>query len=623
MNKIKFRKDIQFLRAIAVLIVFLFHLKIDYFGYGYLGVDIFFFISGYLITQILYFNYLNFNHFKLRDFFINRILRIVPLYLAVIFFTLIGFSFIFSPYHLTELVNSAIYSNFFLSNFYFLVKHNYFDLEAIFKPLLHTWSLSVEMHFYFVFPLILYLIISRFKNNVLLLFNIILLVSLIGLSYFQYKDNLTFYFSLFRGFEFLIGIIAAISIQKKKFDITSLLIILIFIVVSFYTQDFDLLFKLLCLICVYLVVFFELIPRVLYSNAIFLYFGKISYSIYLLHWPIIVFINYFIFRDLILYEKLYIFIITIILSSLSYKYIESFFKKKNYITIKLIFIIFISILIILFSLKIIDQDLTEKKLDFNQINILKSIEEKTVIIDQCKIHFNVKLIGINSPKFPIDCLSEEKKNILIYGDSHALDLFNSLSLTHDDVNILSFSQDDCRLSGSIKYNKKKNCNFEFINKYIAKINNLDIIIYTQKGSYLFHNKTNEPLNIDSVDLLISSLKTTANLSNSEFIFFGVQREFKTDLNNLIHMESKSLGNRTLYSENIAITELDKILNRKFNLIKNIKYVSKIDTIQKDGDFKLLFNNKFLYNNKTHWSTSGEKYFGRKIRILNLFNIYEN
>ena len=110
MKLIEFRNDLQILRAFAVLFVFFFHLDINLFNFGYLGVDIFFFISGYLITKILYSNYLNFNKLEIKKFFLKRALRILPLYFIVIFLSVITFSQILSPYHLKELIESSNYS---------------------------------------------------------------------------------------------------------------------------------------------------------------------------------------------------------------------------------------------------------------------------------------------------------------------------------------------------------------------------------------------------------------------------------------------------------------------------------------------------------------------------------
>ena len=176
-NLTDYRQDIHFFRFLAIIIVFLFHLKISFFSYGYLGVDIFFFISGFLISKILYELFIQ-NKYNYFNFLKKRILRILPLYFIVALLILFFFYFIFSPFHLEELIKSSQSSSFLVSNFYFLLNSNYFDIDSIFKPLLHTWSLSVETHFYIFFPIFFLIIIKFLKNKTFFILYFIILLNL-------------------------------------------------------------------------------------------------------------------------------------------------------------------------------------------------------------------------------------------------------------------------------------------------------------------------------------------------------------------------------------------------------------------------------------------------------------
>ena len=169
--KLNYRPEIDGLRAIAVIAVILYHAQISKFFYGgHVGVDIFFVISGYLITSIIFKELLNTNSFNFKYFFERRIRRILPVLftmkLAVIPFALI----LLPPSRLIEFSMSVFYSLGFISNIYFYYTGlQYEALEGLFVPLLHTWSLSVEEQFYLLFP-ILFFIIFKYLNNKIILF---------------------------------------------------------------------------------------------------------------------------------------------------------------------------------------------------------------------------------------------------------------------------------------------------------------------------------------------------------------------------------------------------------------------------------------------------------------------
>jgi len=148
---LNYRPDIDVLRAIAVLSVVFFHLDIPGFQGGFVGVDIFFVISGYLITSIIKDKYEN-HKFKLSDFYVRRIRRLVPPLIATTAATLIAASFVMLPYNMMEFARSATAALFSLSNIVFYMESGYWDSASELKPLLHTWSLGVEEQFYLFWP---------------------------------------------------------------------------------------------------------------------------------------------------------------------------------------------------------------------------------------------------------------------------------------------------------------------------------------------------------------------------------------------------------------------------------------------------------------------------------------
>ena len=161
-NNMKYRPEIDGLRALAVVPVILFHAGFEFFSGGFVGVDVFFVISGYLITTIIIQD-IDKKRFSLVYFYERRARRILPVLYVVVFFTLIASYFILLPEDLVSLGKSAVSIPLFSSNFYFWSERGYFGVANELKPLVHTWSLAVEEQFYIVFPLLL-IILKNYRK---------------------------------------------------------------------------------------------------------------------------------------------------------------------------------------------------------------------------------------------------------------------------------------------------------------------------------------------------------------------------------------------------------------------------------------------------------------------------
>ena len=154
---LKFRNDIQGIRALAVLLVFIFHISGTALSGGFIGVDIFFVISGYLITNILI-NKIDTQTLNLFDFYIGRIKRIAPLYYFQLIVVLLVAIFIYIPSDILLLRSDAVWASIFLSNKHLSETVTYFGPSSTENPLLHTWTLAIEMQFYFLLPIFLIMI---------------------------------------------------------------------------------------------------------------------------------------------------------------------------------------------------------------------------------------------------------------------------------------------------------------------------------------------------------------------------------------------------------------------------------------------------------------------------------
>lgn len=295
-----FRNDIQGLRALAFLFVYIFHLNPNWLPGGFIGVDMFFVISGYLISSILI-NQIEKNEFSFQKFYENRLKRITPAYYFLLFVVSIGIYFIYLPNDLLHLRTNFKTAMFFLSNLTFSSGDSYFGTKLNENPLLHTWSLAIEMQFYFILPMLIYWV----KKTLLPL--VTGLVIVIISAYTQYKLNSEgfnpeLYFSLLtRVPEFLLGTFLATAfkngvLQKLNGNLISIsgltLIVFSLVFIDKHTPFPGLVALIPCLGVGLLLIAKENWISKLLSTKAFVFIGNLSYSLYLWHWPIMAFLRY-------------------------------------------------------------------------------------------------------------------------------------------------------------------------------------------------------------------------------------------------------------------------------------------------------------------------------------------
>ena len=180
MSTLIYRNEIDGLRALAVLPVILFHAGFSFFRGGFIGVDIFFVISGFLITSVIL-DQINNNHFSFIDFYIKRARRIIPAFYFVLLFSLFFSSLWLMPSDMKSFSKSIQFSVASLANIFFYRDSGYFSAASELKPLLHTWSLSIEEQFYWIFPFFLFFS-SKHLNKKFFLFLTLFFLSFIFLT---------------------------------------------------------------------------------------------------------------------------------------------------------------------------------------------------------------------------------------------------------------------------------------------------------------------------------------------------------------------------------------------------------------------------------------------------------
>jgi len=333
-----YRNDIDGLRAVAVLPVLFFHFGWDSFSGGYVGVDIFFVLSGYLITGILA-TEITAEKFSIIRFYERRLRRIFPALFVVIAVTCVFGYIIMLPQELKDLGQSVVATTLFSSNILFWFEAGYFDAESLSKPLLHTWSLAIEEQYYLFFPFLLFLIFRLTNAYRLFILMILWLLSLSCAVWFvNYNSSAGFFLPLGRVWELLTGsILALMSVRPSRFQYADQVIALvglfsIFAAIAFYDHNtpFPGLAALAPCIGTAMIIYAgRLTPPLInqwLSTRPLIIVGLLSYSLYLWHWPLYVFASLYLDRPLGNSDIILLLTVTFFCAWLSWRFIERPFR---------------------------------------------------------------------------------------------------------------------------------------------------------------------------------------------------------------------------------------------------------------------------------------------------------
>lgn len=420
-RNLNFRPEINGLRAIAVILVIIFHLDPSWVPFGYVGVDMFFVISGFLITRIIL-KQQDSDQFSLKEFIAKRIKRIFPALFFMLFISAVCAVLIFSNEEHNYFFRSLRYASAQASNFFFLDHSGYFDLDSKYNALLHTWSLAVEEQFYLLWPILL-LVIHKFKVPKPIFLLIISLLSFWSMFYLKQNESLEYFFMFYaRAWEFCIGGFLALGVIRPLSNKTSNQIIAIIssfsiilaLIFSSNNHPAELYYLILTCLGVAGIIYSSSIHQTWISNILsykaFLIIGLLSYSLYLWHWPVIVFYNYiteFSYSgqgiahpdNLSILSVIIIITITLALSVITYKYIEKPFRY-NKLKYRTLFSISIITVASFMGLAKFEQGQSKAKWRLNVFSTEASLED----------------LEINLSKYKTQNQTED---ILLIGDSHA------------------------------------------------------------------------------------------------------------------------------------------------------------------------------------------------------------
>ncbi len=656
--KLTYRPEIDGLRAIAVFSVILFHSSftingVNIFAGGYIGVDIFFVISGYLITSLILKELNLTGKFSFTYFYERRARRILPSLIIVLFFSYIFTFNFFFPQHFLEFIKSLISALSFISNIYFYISNfDYWD-DQLLQPILHTWSLAVEEQFYIIFPFILILIYKYFRNYFLLIFAISLFVSLIIADFASGNNKLSglsFYSLPTRGWELLAGsILAQLEIKfknNKKNKFINILAPLGVILILFYflysikilNSDIDLIhpsfITLPPIVGTMLIIRYSsknnIITKIL-STKVFVNLGLISYSLYLWHYPIFIFGENLGFMKNSILENVLLIAFSLILSAITYKYIEKPFRNKNKVSIsKLIVSLLFSFLLLLsLAFHAVYKDGYKNRYEKIYNNIYGS--ELTVLkkisgFDLNKSYYSDEW-NLYNKKLGIPLYSDDTKhNILIVGNSHAYDFFHIIKMNKSLQNVY-----EPTIWRPFPNDKKKDITdfYNFLsNKLIVEDKFKEI--FKESQTIVFSTRYTDQ-DIDKLDQVFKMLKE----KNKNILILTNTPEFPTELKNkkiFTIIDNFVFKNKRIPNK-IENLNLQKKYYNERNKIKdrNVDQKNKIlKRITKENNISLIDLNNYLCNEEEkkcnfltdkkkkivfdygHYSLEGAVYMGNKM-----------
>ena len=430
------------LRGLAIASVLLFHTDKPVFKSGYLGVDLFFIISGFVMYQ-RYFS-VEFNTFSFSKFYQARILRLAPTLLFIIFLFSIILRFLNLPTDTVNISHEAIFAVLGLSNLYFLHHSDYFSGLSSYDGFIHTWSLSLEEQFYLVFPIIIIFSRRRLRENLCMLFSILLFSCSLIWMYVMSKAHpgIAFYTLPGRIFEFQSGVFIAVALNRG-FRIRNLLFVgtcvfLIFctLIFGFSQGDLVAIFAIILGTSVILLFEFRSYPTLLKKLLlIFSHLGLSSYAIYLVHQPLFVVARLATTKHITNQTYFFLCGIAIFTGYLITKFLESPIRKsknKNravkLIAICLIFVVFEQLLFIRVAS------------DERNANPLISRHSAELMKRQYKWGLCFTKLNESSARQIDRCLSSSpisSGGIYVWGDSHAASVGSGMSLVNNHVSFIS------------------------------------------------------------------------------------------------------------------------------------------------------------------------------------------
>lgn len=621
-NLIQYRPDIDGLRAISVLLVLLFHAKVTAISGGFIGVDVFFVISGFLITAIIH-KEVSQNRFSFKQFYLRRIKRITPALIALLIFTTIPAYLLLFPDDFEIFARNLIHAFLTTSNFFLWQNTGgYFSPNTDLFPLLHTWSLAVEEQFYFIWPALFIAIAKLTKSKHLGKILILACVGLLGLSIYltQSTPHSAYFLLPARAFELMMGAALAINyanlpkLNKSINHVLSLiglgLILIPAFVISKASSFPGLNAFWPCLGAILMIISGKdvehpgIVNRII-SHKTVVFVGLISYSLYLWHWPIISFTQY-LGLDLVGLTQLSVIVLSFIFAYLSWKFVEQPIRHAKLPTLgsamKKVMLPAFIVLTCIYAVIDVKNGFPDR---FNELaEFDKKKNFPSTVRKQCH---DKDLIGNIE-----DCWLGIKKDTLdgmLIGDSFANHSASLIDVFAKDANLYihdSTSGGHPILTNFIAPNVYSYPP-EYANQRLAYALQFKHIILAANWDYY-----SSPDNLNYEYLL----QTIADLVAQNKDISVVISLPATTPEHLHRIKLAKGGRFVLFDDTDSTVAAppyspDHIINEMKSRFPSIRYIDLKDVMCSQGRCDLILNNTIVYRNANHFNTSGAAMIAEK------------
>ena len=621
----KYIPHIDGLRTIAVISVFLFHLDIPGIIGGYLGVDVFFVISGYLITKILKEGTAA-GDFSFSSFYARRVRRLFPALIVMTVLCLLVGVVQLSPTRLVELSTSGIWALLSVSNFYFFFNSGYFDAAAETQVFLHTWSLAVEEQFYLIWPIMIYLLVSHVAGRAQLVFiiTLCLLGALLSAWATAFDPSMAFYMMPFRTVEFALGALLCwlpgLNLKRwlaELFCAAALGALVLSFMLIEGDDNFPGTIVLIPCIAASALIYFghqSKLVEVILSNGLSTYFGRISYSLYLYHWPVILFYENYTMKPLAPTDQLIIFCIATALAIMSYHFVEKPLRKPSsfWPNNKRVALAFSSgvTLVTAGFFYLLQEDGLPQRVPEKFVTAIADVEgEKARRFDLYR-----EMCGQRGWSKCRE-LSENQKNVVILGDSHGPDALNILKPFWPEAHYVLMSENGCPPMTRAAFERlvsKKARHYESCERRTEKLASAD---FFEKVDILVLSARFTWYTPKELDLFL----TEANLpDHTKLILFEQAPSFTTDIPDIVFSFTKPSGLERYAAEFLETTTWDagaalEQVARKWNatLLPKASFFCEQET----GECRLFYSDesKLLTYDRHHMSVASANELGAYLK----------
>ena len=622
-----YRPDIDGLRALAVISVVIFHFNPNWLPGGFIGVDIFFVISGFLITGIVY-KEVELGKFSFKKFFMRRVRRILPAALFVTLATLVFGAIFMLPEDVKDLSESAFASTLSLANVYFwlFLDNGYFATSTDTVPLLHMWSLGVEEQFYLIWPALLLIIYKLGGPRKLFLSSIILCTAFFILSEYYARTDAEFAYYMLpsRAGELLVGCLTYMLTRGDRKDISSLSSLLLstsgalLITWSFIYVDkgsnFPGVVSLAPTVGAALIIASGSLGKSLLGKILSLspivWIGLLSFSLYLWHWPILAFYRYA-YGEPTLIGGLICLALIILFTVISYRYVETPFRTGHIKRVKSpVFSAILGIVIIIFS------GITYSKDGYVSDDYAQRVNTMTEMTKPAPSSPYV----CQTSEFNDEFLSDERcligpygppPSVLIWGDSNSAHYIGYLREIAEDtgVTMRNAAHSACVpfLNNSRKFVTNHQDSCEKFNQAISEdLKNYEtIIIGASWSSYASRDSTFEEELRKTIDQL-SQEASNVIIAEKAPIFMNYDRQC-SQKSIIIPLMNCSERSRIIDNGNHPVNRLIEEIAEEY---ENVSTLSIRNLICNGNTCEAYLNDTPLYYNSTHLSALGSELLGK-------------